>query len=47
MKVNFEMAIEVNNELKLDVPELLKEQCERDDEDGVQESSGKRIGQCG
>ena len=43
MKVNYEKAIEVNNELKLNVDKQqddvkdLKEQCDIDDEDEVQE----------
>ena len=42
MKVNYEKAIEENNELKLNVDKLqeyirhLKEQCDIDDEDEVQ-----------
>ena len=41
MKVNYEKAIEVNNELKLNVDEqqddikYLKEQCDLDDEDNL------------
>ena len=48
MKVSYENAIEVNNELKLIVNELqddikpLKEQCDIDDEDEVQASTVAR-----
>ena len=41
MKVNYEKAIEVNNELKLNVDKQqdgkthLKEQCDIDDEDAI------------
>ena len=43
MKVNFEKAIEVKNELKINVDEQqddithIKERCDTDDEDEVQE----------
>ena len=43
MKVNYEKTIEVNNQLKVNVDEQqneikdLKEQCNRDDKDKVQE----------
>ena len=43
MKVNDEMAIELNNELKLNVAEQLQEQCDIDDEDEVQEITAARI----
>ena len=48
MKVNYEKAIEVNNEPKLKVDEQqddvkhLKEQCAVDDEDEVQEITAAR-----
>ena len=48
MKVNNEKVIEVNKELKLNVDEqqddikLLKEQCDIDDEDEVQEITAAR-----
>ena len=46
MKVNYEKTIEVNNQLKVNVDEQqddikdLKEQCNKDDKDKVQEISG-------
>ena len=48
MKVNYEKAIEVNDELKLNVYEEqddinhLKEQCDIDDEDEFQEITAAR-----
>ena len=48
MKVNYEKAIEVNNELKLNVDKQqddikhLKEKCDIEDEDEVQEITGAR-----
>ena len=43
MKVNDEMAIELNNELKLNVAEQLQEECDIYDEDEVQEITAARI----
>ena len=43
MKLNDEMAIELNNELKLNVAKQLQEQCDIDDEDEVHEITGARI----
>ena len=43
MKVNDEMAIELNNELKLNVAEQLQEQCDIDDEDEVKKITAARI----
>ena len=43
MKGNDEMAIELNNELKLNVAKQLQEQCDIDDEDEVQEITAARI----
>ena len=46
MKVNYEKTIEVNNQLKVNVDEqqddikYLREQCNKDDKDKVQEISG-------
>ena len=49
MKVNYEKTIEVNNQLKVNVDEQqddikdLREQCNKDDKDKVQEISGAGI----
>ena len=49
MKVNFEKFIEVNNQLKVNADEQqdditdLREQCNNDDKDKVQEISGAGI----
>ncbi len=46
MEVNYENTIEVNNQLKVNVDEqqddikYLREQCNKDDKDKVQEISG-------